>query len=163
MVCLASDPRNGTGYWRRPNAWINRTLLAFPLCVYIGLISYPLYLWHFSSSTVAERQEQGVSDNEGQCSCGSDASSPPLTCTPATASDTSRCGQGCKGYDTSHDTNFRSAPEACFRLPLPIFPSTRPSFQGTWYACADGMGDARLMKFLQPKERIIPGLWRVKT
>ena len=30
-----------------PNAWLNRTLLAHPLMVIIGLISYPLYLWHW--------------------------------------------------------------------------------------------------------------------
>jgi peptidoglycan/LPS O-acetylase OafA/YrhL len=30
-----------------PRAWINRYLLANPVIVWIGLISYPLYLWHW--------------------------------------------------------------------------------------------------------------------
>jgi len=30
-----------------PGAWINRTLLANPKVVFVGLISYPLYLWHW--------------------------------------------------------------------------------------------------------------------
>jgi peptidoglycan/LPS O-acetylase OafA/YrhL len=30
-----------------PRTWVNRTLLAHPAAVGIGLISYPLYLWHW--------------------------------------------------------------------------------------------------------------------
>jgi peptidoglycan/LPS O-acetylase OafA/YrhL len=30
-----------------PGAWVNRTILANRVLVYIGLISYPLYLWHW--------------------------------------------------------------------------------------------------------------------
>jgi hypothetical protein len=30
-----------------PNAWLNRAVLASRPCRYIGIISYPLYLWHW--------------------------------------------------------------------------------------------------------------------
>jgi peptidoglycan/LPS O-acetylase OafA/YrhL len=30
-----------------PNAWINRTILSNRVSVFVGLISYPLYLWHW--------------------------------------------------------------------------------------------------------------------
>ncbi len=30
-----------------PHAWINRNFLSWRLLVYVGLISYPLYLWHW--------------------------------------------------------------------------------------------------------------------
>jgi peptidoglycan/LPS O-acetylase OafA/YrhL len=33
--------------WAGPGAWINRTLLAHPAAVWVGVISYPLYLWHW--------------------------------------------------------------------------------------------------------------------
>jgi peptidoglycan/LPS O-acetylase OafA/YrhL len=36
-----------------PQAWINRTVLAHPAMVFVGLISYPLYLWHWPLLTFA--------------------------------------------------------------------------------------------------------------
>ena len=50
-----------------PAAWVNRVVLASPVMVWIGLISYPLYLWHwpllvfggmikFAPLTLPERQ-----------------------------------------------------------------------------------------------------------
>ena len=33
--------------WAGPNAWLNRTISAHRALVFIGLISYPLYLWHW--------------------------------------------------------------------------------------------------------------------
>lgn len=36
-----------------PQAWVNRTLLASSVMVFIGLISYPLYLWHWPFLSLA--------------------------------------------------------------------------------------------------------------
>jgi peptidoglycan/LPS O-acetylase OafA/YrhL len=33
--------------WAGPSAWINRNILSRPAFVLVGLISYPLYLWHW--------------------------------------------------------------------------------------------------------------------
>jgi peptidoglycan/LPS O-acetylase OafA/YrhL len=45
----AALPTLGTALvlWAGRDAWVNRTLLARRPVVYIGLISYPLYLWHW--------------------------------------------------------------------------------------------------------------------
>jgi peptidoglycan/LPS O-acetylase OafA/YrhL len=46
-----------------PQAWVNRNVLANPGLVFIGLISYPLYLWHWPLLVIG-RTVMGVYDNE---------------------------------------------------------------------------------------------------
>jgi hypothetical protein len=51
-----------------PSAWLSRAVLARPLPVFVGLISYPLYLWHWPALALVplldvawtERQEQAL-------------------------------------------------------------------------------------------------------
>jgi peptidoglycan/LPS O-acetylase OafA/YrhL len=43
-----------------PTAWINRNLLGNRVIVYIGLISYPLYLWHWPLLTYARILYDGL-------------------------------------------------------------------------------------------------------
>jgi len=42
------------------DAWMNARVLAYPAVVYIGLISYPLYLWHWPALTFARILENGT-------------------------------------------------------------------------------------------------------
>jgi peptidoglycan/LPS O-acetylase OafA/YrhL len=42
-----------------PRAWVNRTVLAHRTLVYAGLVSYPLYLWHWPLLSYARIAEDG--------------------------------------------------------------------------------------------------------
>lgn len=46
---IALVPTSGTVLliWAGPHAWVNRHLLGLGVAVFIGAISYPLYLWHW--------------------------------------------------------------------------------------------------------------------
>jgi peptidoglycan/LPS O-acetylase OafA/YrhL len=43
-----------------PGAWVNRVILQNPTAVWIGLISYPLYLWHWPLLAYANILEGGI-------------------------------------------------------------------------------------------------------
>jgi len=43
-----------------PQAWLNRRLLANPVAVFVGRISYPLYLWHWLLLAFLNITEQGA-------------------------------------------------------------------------------------------------------
>jgi peptidoglycan/LPS O-acetylase OafA/YrhL len=49
-----------------PNAWINARLLAQRGVVYVGLISFPLYLWHWPLLTFARILEGGELSNQSR-------------------------------------------------------------------------------------------------
>ena len=70
---LVRDGRGFPGWWALlptlgtllliqsgPQAWINKTVLANRAVVYIGLISYPLYLWHWPLLTYARILNGGI-------------------------------------------------------------------------------------------------------
>ncbi|MCW5654814.1 acyltransferase family protein [Hydrogenophaga sp.] len=43
-----------------PAAWVNRKVLAHPVLVFVGLISFPLYLWHWPLLSFARIVESGT-------------------------------------------------------------------------------------------------------
>lgn len=47
-----------------PAAWVNRHILANRFLVFVGLISYPLYLWHWPILTFARIMESGTPSSD---------------------------------------------------------------------------------------------------
>src|SRR5262249_43768319 len=43
-----------------PDSWFNRNVLAQPVAVWVGLISYPLYLWHWPLLSFASISARGI-------------------------------------------------------------------------------------------------------
>ena len=43
-----------------PRAWVNRAMLSQPTVVFMGLISYPLYLWHWPLLSFAHILDGGI-------------------------------------------------------------------------------------------------------
>jgi peptidoglycan/LPS O-acetylase OafA/YrhL len=73
-IFVISDRRSFPGWWATlptlgaalvisagPMAWLNRTLLSSRPLVFIGLISFPLYLWHWPLLSFARIIEHGTS------------------------------------------------------------------------------------------------------
>ena len=49
MVGLAACLWRVSAHLGGPDTWINRRILSNQAAVFVGLISYPLYLWHWPS------------------------------------------------------------------------------------------------------------------
>ena len=65
---LALLPTAGTALllWAGPDAWFNRKVLGAPPLVLVGLISYPLYLWHWMLLSFARISEGGTPPPEAR-------------------------------------------------------------------------------------------------
>ena len=74
----------------------------------------------------AARSNERLSDTERQCSCGFGCCSLPLAYSRVTPFDTAQHGQGCEGYDTTHDTNCPRLPGCKHSFPATPCPPLTP-------------------------------------